>query len=820
MIRHYIKSAKRGALRNKQYLIINVLGLSIALATVILIGLFVRDELSYDKWLDNYESIYKVESTIAVAGSPAVMSAYTPGTMVPALDGNFDNLIDASTRIYRNETTARIGERQFNEAIDYVDATFFDVFNLPLISGDQNSALINSNSILISEATAFKYFGTSDPLGEIFNIDHPPSNTKLDYQVVGVFKNIPENSHLNSSFIALLVPSRYENWPWVSQDWNSLTNHSYFKLAEGITKKAVDTRLQQFSKTLPIDTIEGSVDTPRITFSTINVADLHLYSTTQTGFKASGDIVSVNTFALIALLILLMASINFTNLASVQAIKRSREVSIRKVLGASRRHLILQFLTESILTSLVAMIVGVAIVELILPMYNAFLGKNIALYPLTNPFDALILLSFTLFVGLAAGAYPAFVSSSFRPAKTLQSDQMTSPGSTRLRSILLIVQFTISISLIISVMIIYAQTLYSQNIDAGFDKENRLTLTGAGFDQVAPASHTLKQELAKIAGVSSVGMSSDAFPNRYNNYTDVLMPNQTQQGATSVQAMFVGTDFLQTYGITPVAGRSFSQAFATDFRNAPADETRPITRGAIINESLLSIAGFASAAEAIGQHLTTGRGRFTDVTIVGVIKNLHVGSTRQSPAPMIYFTTQAGLDFMTLELKSGDNTQTHQQIETVWKKLLPSVPMISTYTTDNFDALYDADNRRAVIFAIFAALSVFISSVGLYGLAAFIAESRTREIGIRKVLGATIWDIVKLLLLQFSKPIIIANFIAWPLAYLNMENWLSNFAYRIDISLAYFIFAGLVTLIIAWGVVGGHAIKVARTNPIQALRRV
>ena len=632
-----------------------------------------------------------------------------------------------------------------------------------------------------------------------------------------MIKDLPHNSHLNSSFIALLVPDRYEAWPWVTQDWRSANTHTYVKLNPTTTIDVFAAQLSQFTKTLPISITEGN-DLPLFSFSLINAANIHLYSDALRPYRLGGDITTLNTFSLIAVLILLMASINFTNLASAQAIKRSREISIRKVLGANRIQLIIQFLSESVLTSILALIIGLTVVELTLPVFNDFLGKNVALYPVSSMFDVFILFGFTVLVGLAAGAYPAFISSSFRPAQVLQSNKNANPSSARFRHILLVVQFTISIGLIISMMIIYAQTLYSQNIDAGFTKENRLTLTGAGFNQVAPVSQTLKRELAKIPGVNSVGVSTDTFPNKYGNFSTIGFTNKSDQETASVQTMYVDPDFLDTYTIKPIAGRSFSSKFRGDFPTEPASDDIPITRSAVINESLLALSGYANANDAIGKQLIMGQDQITDITIIGVIKDLYISSTRESTSPQIYFVTESGLDFITLELENGYDAGTMQKINNVWITQLPDVPLISTFTSDAFNALYIAEIRRATIFAIFSVLSIIISSIGLYGLAAFVAESRTKEIGIRKVLGATVMDIVKLLLIQFSKPILIANLIAWPIAYLNMDSWLSTFAYRIDISLAYFIFAALVTLIIAWAVVAGHAIKVARTNPINALR--
>ncbi|MCC3860126.1 ABC transporter permease [Pseudemcibacter aquimaris] len=818
MLNHYFKTALRGILKDKQYFLINVIGLSVALSIVILIALFVRDELGYDKWLTGHNRIYKLEATATPPGGAPVKVAYTPGRMAPELNTRFENEIEHAVRVYPNETSVRRGTSQFNETVHYVDQGFFDIFNIPFNMGASDAVLSNSNNIAISKSMATKYFGTENPIGQILDINHSPSASRIDYQVVAVFDDIPSNSHLNSTFIALLDPSRYVNWPWVTEDWNSLTNHTYVKFNETADITSFQNNFASFTRTLPITANNDADKTPRFTFSMINVADIHLKSTALRPLKPGGDIKTVNTFSMIAILILIMASINFTNLASAQAIKKAKEVSIRKVMGANRKQLIAQFLGETILTSFIAMIIGVAVVEMLLPLYNDFLGKNITLYPLSNPLEAITLLGFSLFVGICAGFYPAFVSSSFRPAKILLANKSDIPGSTKLRHILLVVQFTISIGLIISTLIIYAQTLYSQNIDAGFEKENRIVLSGSGFNQVAPASKLLKEQIANIPGVKSVGISSDSFPNQYGNFANFLLPESNNAEPVNIQTMYMDADFLKTYGVIPVAGRLFSNDFIGDFETIPENDNLPITRSAVVNEGLVKLAGYENADDAIGKVIRAANDRPIDITIVGVVNDLHTESTRQTPTPQVYFATEAGLDFITVHLNDAYNGEMGQRLERVWGQVLPDVPLISNLTTDVYDALYIDETRRTKIFATFSLLSIFISSIGLYGLAAFVAESRTREIGIRKVLGATVLDIVKLLIIQFSKPVLIANIIAWPVAYLNMEEWLSTFAYRIDISLAYFLFAGGITLLIAWGVVIGHALKIARANPVHALR--
>ena len=353
----------------------------------------------------------------------------------------------------------------------------------------------------------------------------------------------------------------------------------------------------------------------------------------------------------------------------------------------------------------------------------------------------------------------------------------------------------------------------------GFDKAHKLTLTGAGWGKVASISQTLKQELAKVPGVTGVALASDKMPRVYYNSIPLIVPGQNSGQPMNIEYMVVDTDFFPVFGIAPSAGRSFSAAFRTDFSTPSEDPNQPTIRGAIVNESFLQRAGFSSADDAVNQQLTiqSRNGPGTLVTIVGVIPDLHIESVHTEVSPMIFLTTESGLGFVTVDIQSNDLTATIKQIENVWYALAPDVPLISSFVDDDFEALYQAEEQRGTIFAAFAIFAVVVASLGLYGLAAFTAERRAREIGLRKVLGARVFDIVRLLTLQFSIPVVLANVIAWPVAYFVMQDWLNGFSYRIDLNLGYFALAGGLALIIAWVAVASQATHAARKNPVNSL---
>jgi putative ABC transport system permease protein len=560
----------------------------------------------------------------------------------------------------------------------------------------------------------------------------------------------------------------------------------------------------------------------------VNIRDLHLGEAQNGAQRPGNDPRTILTFAIIAALILAMACVNFTNLATARASQRAREVALRKVLGATRGQLMMQFLGESILLTAVAMLVALSIVELVLPGLNAFLNADIRISWFA--LDGLILpvIALTLIVGLAGGLYPAFVLSRFQPARVLKANKSAADaeGSGRLRNILVVGQFAVSIGLIICTAVVYSQTVYARTADAGFKRDGLIQVDNIGRPQAEQVATTLVEQIKRLPGVTAVAQTQVTVDNGRNSITEVQLPNSTNRVALGVYAVDQG--FPEAMGMKLLAGRFLSDTNAMD--DATIDPTKPETqqalvrRGAniVLSESAAQRVGYKRPADAIGKSLgismvDTQYG-LVPGTIVGVVSDARFRSVRDPLQPIMYYHQTGGYSQMMIRYKDAAPKQVFEQVAGVWKKLVPEIPFGARHVDDIVRDLYDADEARAQLFGAFAILAVIVACLGLFGLAAFTAERRTKEIGIRKVLGARTRDIVRLLVWQFSKPVVIANLIAWPVAWWVMRDWLNHFDLRIDLGPAPFILAGGIALLIAIATIGTHAWRVARANPITALR--
>ncbi len=827
MLSSYIKTAIRHISRHKLYSFINIGGLAVGLAACILILLFVRDEVSYDSWLPGIERVHRMEATFYPPGRAPLAFVNTPGPARDPLLSYFAGKIEEAARIYRTGHSMSTGDRTFNERVTYVDDNFFELFSLPMVVGEREAAVRDSTSLILSEAMAEKFFGRQPAVGKTITFDN-----ETDYKVVGVFKDIPSNSHLVIDFIAYFDLNRYTDQPWVAESWLSANVHTYIKTAPGVSVDEINAAAKDFVDASAVIQIPGfPVDTPSdiLAFDFISVPDIHLHATKAGGMKPPGSIAAVYIFSAVAGLILLIACINFMNLATARALQRAREVSMRKVLGARRGQLIKQFLGEATVTSILALVVAVAMVELALPAYNDFLGKTLELSLFTDPWLAGGLVALIVLVGVISGSYPAFVLSNFRPARVLHSATSASDSGSKVRSGLVVLQFAISIGLILSTGVVYGQMIYAQSMNLGFDKSQKLTLQGLRDDQIQAKAAIIGLEMAKLPGVKGVAYASDSIPQRSNNNT-IVEPPQGQGGEPLViEQMSVGIGFFELYGVEPLAGRLFSEDFRGDLR-PQRDDIAPdqvINIGVIINQSSLSRIGALTPEDAIGQVLRVRIGLISNQTstanasIVGVIPDMHMRSVRFDVAPMIFFVIENQyLDYLSLELEGGQITETLAAIDNLWAQLVPEVPIAREFVDERIASLYTREAERARMFAGFALFAVLVACLGLYGLASFAADRRTKEIGLRKIMGASVGDIVKMLLWQFSKPVLIANLIAWPVAFYFMSGWLDGFIYRLDLSVLPVMAAaaGLLALLVAWVTVAAHAARVARSSPIEALR--
>ena len=820
MLKNYFITALRNLLRHKLYSFINIGGLSIGLAACILIFLFVQNELSYDKWIPDSERIVRLEGKYkGEGGEPDNPMALSPGPLSKPLKANFGSMIEASTRMLTEEFLIVREDVKFLDTVNLVDHTFFDVLDLPMVAGDRQQMFADYKSVVISESAAHKYFGNENPVGQVLDLDF----RKMLVKVVAVMKDLPTNSHLTGDIFIQFDETRYEDRPWVTKFWIASNVYTYMKLHDPAQRLELEAAIPPFLDKNAVLHPSASPDTiPSEVYQTrlMPIEDIHLHSTGRFQLKATGDILVVYSFSAIAILILLIAVINFTNLSTARASLRAREIALRKVVGASRGQVIAQFLGETFLTTLFSLLFAFVIVEVSLPWFNDFVTKLLSLSAFVDPLVQAGLVAMVAVVGLGAGAHPAFKVSGFRPSKILHSNSGTSGGDAKLRYALTTLQFSISTGLMIATAIVYSQIHHARDMQRGLEIDNKLTLVNMNYGPVAKVAGTLRQEIDKLAGVNATAFSERSLPLRSfwdwpvkvnkGDYTEVL----------DTEVVPAGHNFLEFYEAKLLAGRFFAEEFQADTYHEPSENGGMARQTAVISEKTVGYYGFGTPETAIGQtvYVDNFEGITTAITIVGVVEDMNLRSARDTADPLLFLVESDDMWVLNIGLNSKEITQTVREIEAVWNRIVPHFPLNRAFLRDNFNEFYLADEQRAEMFAYFSIFAILVSCLGLYGLASFTTEQRTKEIGVRKVLGAKVRDIVALLTLQFSKPVLIANIIAWPVTWYLADGWLSGFAYRIDLSPLYFLGAGGITLVIASMTVAGHAFKSASSNPVVSLR--
>lgn len=829
MFRNYLTVAVRNLTKHRLYSAINIFGLAIGIASCILIVLFVRDELSYDSFVPNAERIYRIETRFDIPGRSPIIGGVSPGPALAILQKDFP-MIEAGVRLGRIRPVFKRGADTFREDLVLADPSLFDVLDLPLVAGDKAKALADNTGVMISESMARKYFGARPAVGEVIDTTYsfsPGDVTARPLHVTAVFKDIPGNSHFKIDFIGRINESDYEKMPWMFKDWTSLNTWTYLKLHGEADANTLRQGFKAFTErnvpSFPFSGKELKIS-DYMTLSLVKLEDIHLQSKGMGQFKPPGDARSVATFAVVAAMILLIACINFTNLATARASQRAREVALRKVVGAKRPQLIAQFLSESVLTALVALVIAVALVQLALPTYNTVLQKQLALDVAGAGTLIAAMFGLIALVGVVAGLYPAMVLSGFLPSRILKANKSAAAeGSGRLRTALVVIQFAISIGLLICTAVVYGQTLYAKTMNLGFDPRNLLVIRTPNQKLADDLLRPLREEVAKLPGVTAVTMSGAVPPDTNNNNNIVEVPGRPSPTPILLEQKSVDYDFFTTFKVPLLAGRYFDEAHGGD--DFPHDTDAQVRNGAniIINERALGTLGFASPQEAVGQQIRGAAGRAEEnktmmLTIIGVVGDVYFRSVRDEMQGM-YFRRDAR-DFRALVARFDGVTgpALREAAAGIWRDLAPSDPYTAQFVQQLEQDQYQAEDAQTKLFAAFAGLAIVIACLGLYGLAAFTAERRTKEIGIRKVLGAKVKDVVRLLVWDFSKPVLIANLLAWPAAYLLMRDWLNTYPYRIDLSPAPFLLAGAGAIAVAWVTVAGHAAKAGGSNPIHALR--
>ena len=825
MIGHYLIAAYRNLTKNLLYTILNVAGLAIGLAACILILLYVRGEFSFDRFVPQAERIYRIHSRFDIPGRQPLLATQSPGPALEAMKKYFSE-IETGTRIHSRRPKVQRGDRVFYDNIYLVDPTFFDVFDLPLIEGDRATALSDTASVILSETMAEKYFGSEPALGKTISIDDNVRDR--EFKVTGIIADTPKNSHLNWDLIARFEPEEFKKQPWIAEQWTSVNVSTYFKLKPGADPQRISAELPMFEeKSVPNVNFGGKEFATHefLQLSIMPLLDVHLHETGQTKSPRYG---AVMTFAAVAGLILIIACINFMNLATARASQRAREVALRKVVGANRRALIIQFLGESTLLALLSMAIALCVVELTLPAYNTFLDRSLALTFFSA--DTLLpwLLLLVTLVGVGGGLYPAVYLSRFRPAAVLKANKSSDThGSSVLRNVLVVVQFAISIALIICTAVVYAQYQYTQTKDLGFDKQGMIIVRGLFRKEAESVSDVLRAEVTNLPGVLAVTRSSDVPGDQSENNAPVQRPDDPSGEPAILGRFSVDWDFFETYRVKLKAGRYLNKARGNDTvvgptkpkEGEPAPDAKGRVFSTLINERAVGRMGYASPEAAVGQQVRfEDPGGGIDLEIVGVVQDYHYRSIRHEIRPTFYVRQPSQLADLSVRVAPGREAEVMASLEKVWKQHVPNLPFRGQFLEETLKSMYAEEKAQAEMFAAFAVLAIIIACLGLYGLASFTAARRTKEIGIRKVLGASSWAIVRLLVWQFSKPVLIANLIAWPIAAYVMQRWLSSFEYRIDLQPLVFLTAGGIALFIAWGTVAGHALRVSRTPPSRALR--
>jgi predicted permease len=785
MLRNYFKIAFRNIVRHKAFATINIAGLAIGMACSIFILLWVQNELSYDKFHKNADTIYRL-----TAGG-----ATNSGPMVPELKAKIPVIKNFVRLLFVQPATTvfETGIKRFEEkAVFYADSTLLQVFSFPLINGNAETALTRPDAVLITEDMAKKYFGNEDAIGKILKRDN-----KDNLVVTGVLKNIPANSHLQFDFIMPMSAIAQSDWRLRDNIWASYDFYDYIQLDKNF--KATPAALAGLDR--QVNQLVGEhikENAPNIGLQPL--ADIHLHSDYHSNLPGQGNIQYVNIFFVVALFILAVACINFMNLATARSARRAKEVGLRKVVGAGRRQLIGQFLGESLFISFIALLIAVGMVCLLLPVFNDLAGKELSIQLLDGKLITM-LLGIALFTGLISGSYPALFLSGFKPVQVLKGNMKMMGGNLHFRNGLVIVQFVVSIVLLAGTAVVYRQLNYIRNRDLGYNKSNLLYMQING--ELGDKQRTLNAELKTNPLTANFTTITDPISNMSSSTSGVKWEGMTEADKNIwFSKTWVTDGFFDVLQMKMASGRALSTTEFADSGNY------------VINEKAAKVMGM-TPTNAVGRSLTFSGDKGT---IVGVVKDFNYKSAQTAIEPMILAFNKWNGGTVIVRTQPGKTEATIQALEKISKQLNPAFPFSYGFVDQDINNLYKGDQQMGSLFNVFAIIAIFISCMGLYGLSAFMAEQRTKEIGVRKVLGASVFNVVYLLSAGFTKLIVIAIAIAIPIAWFATNKWLSSFAYRVNVGWAIFLMASLGALAIAWITVSYESVKAAIVNPIKSLR--
>ncbi len=808
MIKNYFKAALRNMRLHKGFSFITILGFAAGLACCILITLYTIDQLGFDRHHAKADRIYRV-------GIQAALNSNTfhgPVSCAPLAETMKLELpeVEAVTRFLggsRGAPVVRYRDKIFSEERFYwADPTFFDVFSTPFIKGDPRTALSQANNVVLTRSMAQKYFGSEDPLGKTINTD-----SRRDLVVTGVVPDVPRQSHFHYDFIGpLSIFGNSRSPSWIGNNF-----YTYLVLRPDATAAAVEAKLQeivrrhaapQFKQMFGVSWDQLLKSGAQYTYFLQPLTSIHLRSHLDFELQANGDISTVYIFSLVAFGVFLLACVNFINLTTARAATRAREIGIRKAIGSGRAQIVRQFLFESFLTSFMAIILALSLAILLLPFFNRLAGANSGITIQGNPWLPPILLALLLLSGLGAGAYPAFYLSSFRPVQVLKGQPGGIKGKSFVRSLLVVFQFTLSIALIIGTLVLNRQLHYIQNKKLGFDKEQVLVIKKT--DDLGKQAAAFKQELLGNPDIVAVSNSANLMGDAAFGDNVYMVPGSSGVAQHIIWNMFSDEDFAHTYNIQLAAGRFFEKDRQGDLQ------------GVVLNETAVKLLGLTNPVGKELALMDNQEGRQKRITILGVLKDFHYQSLHDEIRPLAFHWFGPGGFGKTVSVRfrTTDIPVLLKAVENTWKRMAKGQAFEYEFFDERFAAIYNSEQNTAQLLLAFSVLAIAIASLGLLGLATFATQQRTKEIGIRKVLGASVLNLSRLLSSEFLKLVLLANLIAWPLAYVIMNRWLRNFAYRAHLGLDLFLISALLALSIALLTVSFQSIRAARANPVNSLR--
>lgn len=806
MIIHYLKIFGRNLRKSPSFILINIMGLSVGMAASILIFLFVQHELSYDTYHEDSDRIFRVSRAwYNHDGEISLHLGHAAPPFAPLFKSDFEGQVEEAVRLLNINLGIKEEHNIFEEnRFFFADPEIFRVFSWPLKEGDASTALAFPDGLVLSETMAAKYFGNQDPMGRALTI--MAGDNSFEMIVRGIMKDIPDNSHIKADFLASMGPvvGFYGGYEEMMKNFGNNSFGTYLKLAEGVDHKAFEARLPDFlDRHLPINSRSSTASLGTSLFLW-PIEDVHLFSNLDSEMEPNSSIEYVYIYSAIAIFILLIACINFMNLATARSAKRAMEVGMRKVLGADRQLLIRQFMGETIFMSVLAMIIALILALMALPFFSNFTGKELSLNLFTHPEYLIGGVLLVITVGLIAGSYPSLFLSGFQPVRVLKGTYKIGSIHEKFRSILVVSQFAISIVLIVAVLVVLNQLDFMKNKDLGFEKDEIVVLPA--YSEFTDNYEMLRDRLLKHNGIRELALASRVPSGRLldSQGTQAEVNGELTSIDIRVADIHVSHSFMQTFGMQVVAGRDFDYFLASDS-----------TQAFVLNESAVRAIGWGSPEAALNKQLNYGGRRGY---VIGVVRDFHFESLHQPISPMIFLIPEDRFNEVAVKLNAPYKEEAMAYLKEEWLALKPDFPFNYYSVADRFVQQYHTEARIATVFGFFAGLAIMISALGLFGLSAYATELRVKEIGIRKTMGAGIWNIIVLLGTDFLKLVLLSFALAIPIAWLGMNEWLDNFAYSTRISWITFLVAGFSAVTIAGLTVSAHTMRAAMVNPVETLK--